>query len=522
MSRYGILVLGAGIMQVPALEAARRNGWYLVVADGNAAAHGRGLADAFHVVDLKDVDGLLSLARGYYEAGRLHGVFTAGTDFSASVAYVSEALGLPGIPYERALDATDKIRMRRVFAAAGIPSPRFCEVGGVQDLDAIDVPPLPVVVKPVDNMGARGVRRVDHEAGLREAVADAVKFSRSGRAIVEEFIEGPEFSIDALVTDGELHVCGIADRHIRFPPYFIEVGHTMPTVYGEREQREVSEALAAAARALGIRNGAAKGDIFLTERGAMVGEVAARLSGGYMSGWTYPYASGVPLTEAGMRIALGLDPGDLSPRRRWTSAERASVSIPGRVQEVVGLDVARKTARIEEVFERCGPGDVVVFPRNNTEKSANVISAAPSREEAISAAEEAVARIVVRLVPGEERTRDFLEDPGLPSANELTLRANLAALRTMPDERPPSACRAYRPLPAVSAEPGRDWNYRTITDTLSMLEELAGLRVARDGEPAHGRAFWQALLKGGLQGALFYFDTVDKGCAVSADGAPWR
>ncbi len=511
MSRYGILVLGAGVMQLPALEAARRNGWYLVVADGNPEALGRELADAFHVVDLKDIDGLLELARSYYDAGNLHGVFTAGTDFSASVAYVAEALELPGIPYEAALNATDKVRMRRVLADAGVPSPRFCEVSHGGSIDAAAVPTLPVVVKPVDNMGARGVRRVEEEAGLRDAVADAILFSRSGRAIIEEFIEGPEFSIDALIVDGRMHVCGIADRDIRFPPHFIEVGHTMPTVYGEREQSEVSAALSAAARALGIRNGAAKGDIFLTDRGAIVGEVAARLSGGYMSGWTYPYASGVPLTEAGMRIALGLDPGDLSPRRRWTSAERASVSIPGRVMQVTGFDDARGLLGIEKVFERCGPGDTVVFPRNNTEKTANVISAAPSRDEATTAAEEAIARIVVRLVPDDEATREFLADPGLPAAFDLSSAVNRAALDAMPDESPSPGCTVYRPLPDIAAEHERDWNYRTITRSLSLLGELAGARPARGEEAAHGRSFWRALLKGGLQGALFYLDTINGG-----------
>lgn len=509
MSRYGILVLGAGVMQLPALEAARRNGWYLVVADGNPEALGRDLADAFHVVDLKDIDGLLALARSYHDAGRLHGVFTAGTDFSASVAYVAEALELPGIPYEAALNATDKVRMRRVLAGAGVPSPRFCEVSQTGGFDAAAVPPLPVVVKPVDNMGARGVRRVEEETALRDAVADAIAFSRSGRAIIEEFIDGPEFSIDALIVDGRMHVCGIADRDIRFPPHFIEVGHTMPTAYGEREQSEVATALATAARALGIRNGAAKGDIFLTDQGAIVGEVAARLSGGYMSGWTYPYASGVPLTEAGMRIALGLDPGDLSPRRRWTSAERASVSIPGRVMEVTGFEDARALSRVEKVFERCGPGDAVVFPRNNTEKTANVISAAPSRDEATSAAEEAIARIVVRLVPGDEATGGFLADPGLPVAFDLRSRVNRAALDAMPDESPGSGCAVYRPLPEIAAEHGRDWNYRTIAHSLSLLAELTGARPARAEEAAHGRSFWRALLKGGLQGALFYLDTVN-------------
>ncbi|MFP4011158.1 MAG: ATP-grasp domain-containing protein, partial [Spirochaetaceae bacterium] len=288
-----ILVLGAGIMQIPALETARRNGWRLIVADGNPDAPGRHLADAFHAVDLSDEEGLLELARDYRNHGQLDGVFTAGTDFSTSVAYVAESLGLPGLDYESARNARDKFRMRRVLREAGVPAPAFVEVQGVVDLRADSLPTFPLVVKPVDNMGARGVRRVDTPAELEEAVPEALRFSRSGRVVVEEFISGPEFSIDALVVDGTLHLCGIADRHIRFPPYFIEVGHTMPTERSEADQQRIAGVLEAAAQALGIRNGAAKGDIFLTDNGPMVGEVAARLSGGYMSGWTYPYSSGV-------------------------------------------------------------------------------------------------------------------------------------------------------------------------------------------------------------------------------------
>lgn len=509
MSERSILVLGAGVMQIPALETARRNGWHLIVADGNPTALGRDLADAFHVVDLKDTERLLALARGYRDAGRLDGVFTAGTDFSASVAFVAESLGLPGLSYETAVNATDKSRMRRLFATHGVPSPRYCEVASGAGLEAAELPPFPVVVKPVDNMGARGVRRVDTAAELPDAVATALEFSRSGRAIVEEFIGGPEFSIDALVVNGELTVCGIADRHIAFPPYFIELGHTMPTARGERERAEIERVLGHAARALGIRNGAAKGDIFLTPRGGVVGEVAARLSGGYMSGWTYPYASGVPLTEAAMRLALGLDPGDLAPRYHYTSAERASVSIPGVVAEVRGLDAARARPLVRELFERTAVGDEVTFPRNNTEKCANVISAAPGRDDAITEAEDAVAGIVVRLEAAHPATGAFLDDPGTPTAFDLSRGENRRALAAMPpgDARPGLRC--YRPLPAPGAEHARDWNYRSLSRTLAMLSQIAGMEPAENG-PAHGRRFWEYLLKGGLQGALFYLDTINR------------
>ncbi|MGM0674919.1 MAG: ATP-grasp domain-containing protein [Spirochaetota bacterium] len=512
MSNTSILVLGAGVMQLPALNTARRNGWHLIVADGNEHAVGKDLANAFHVVDLKDIDGLLELARGYKERGALDGVFTAGTDFSASVAYVAEHLGLPGLSYEAALNATDKARMRRVLAEAGVPSPGYRMVQSAEDTTVSEVPPFPLVVKPVDNMGARGVRRVEDHAQLLEAVSQAVQFSRSGRVIIEEYIDGPEFSIDALVVEGTLHVCGIADRHIRFPPHFIEVGHTIPTQLDERQQQEVAEVLEAAAAALGIHNGAAKGDMFMTDRGAVVGEVAARLSGGYMSGWTYPYASDVPLTEAAMRMALGMTPGDLSPRKHWTAAERASVSIPGTVSTVHGLDRSQAEPGLKELFQRAYPGDTVVFPRNNTEKCANAIAAAPERAEAVAAAEGAISELVFRLEPGSPETKEFLADETQPVAFRLSSPRNREALERMGEGSAKPGIRRYYPLPEPAAETEVDWNYRSLARTLEMLERLTGVRPAEaTEESAHGSPLWRSILKGGLQGALFYLDTLDMG-----------
>ncbi|HRU27458.1 MAG TPA: hypothetical protein P5082_00685, partial [Treponema sp.] len=118
-----ILILGAGLMQKPAITFAKGMGLETVVADGDPQAVCASLADRFENIDLKDKEGLEALGRALMNDGGLSAVMTAGTDFSASVAWVAEKLGLPGIPYETALDASDKERMRRRFKEAGVPSP---------------------------------------------------------------------------------------------------------------------------------------------------------------------------------------------------------------------------------------------------------------------------------------------------------------------------------------------------------------------------------------------------------------
>ncbi|MDR2029653.1 MAG: ATP-grasp domain-containing protein [Treponema sp.] len=528
-----LMILGAGVMQGPAIRIAREMGLETVVVDGDPAAPQASRADRFECIDLKDKEGIEALARTLQVQGGLGGIMTAGTDFSATVAWVAERLGLPGIPYQAALNASDKERMRRRFKEGGVPSPEYIIMLSpppVGEDAGFALPfPYPVVVKPVDNMGGRGCRRVDSDKELAAAVPEALGFSRSGRVIVEEFMAGPEFSVDAIVHKGELSICGFADRHIFFPPYFIEMGHTMPSSLGEEQTRALLEAFAAGVRALGITSGAAKGDLKLSPRGPMIGEIAARLSGGYMSGWTYPYASGVEPARGAILAALGKSPEGLEPRREWTSAERAFISIPGRVRSIQGLEKARAREHIKDLFLRIAPGSPVRFPENNVTKGGNVISAAPDREGAVLSAERAARAVLIRLEAPRQETEDFLCPPqalgeGRFPPDAFALPEHIRALLLLFPE-PPIPPAPFPGNPAVSILPFPDFTEsglldytgRTVSESLDAVREITGLALPLEdippapgaGEGAGvflGRSFWAALIRGGYQGAAYVVD----------------
>jgi biotin carboxylase len=494
-------------MQLPAIRAAQSRGWSALVADANTACPGSAIADEFHNVDLVDLEGLVALARELQARFRLRGVFTAGTDFSTSVAYVAESCGLPGIPYQTALRATDKLRMRRSFAEAGVPSPRFVELEtGGDRRRALDNLGLPVVVKPVDNMGARGVRLVRDETELEAACEAAIARSRSGRAIIEQYMEGPELSLDALVSGGTITICGVADRIICFSPFFVEMGHTMPTALTEKDRIAVEEVFARGIRALGIENGAAKGDLKLTPSGPMVGEIAARLSGGYMSGWTYPLASGVDLTGAALEIAVGRGPGSLAPRWSRVSVERALISMPGTVDRLEGVEDARSAGGVEELFILRSAGDRVSFPTNNVEKCGNVITVAQSRDEAVAAAGRALRSILVRLVPNNRETENFIAEARWP-AFDLEMEQNSTELRNMPRGAGSGEPVGVLPLPALEEEHCRDWYGSTLLEAALAALQMAGSQFRRRGGRLLGRRFWDALLTGGVQGGVYALDT---------------
>jgi biotin carboxylase len=516
------MILGAALMQGPALRIAKEMGLETVAVDGNAAAPCAGMADSFEHIDLKDREGIAALAlRLKAERGGagLSGVFTAGTDFSATVAYAAEKAGLPGIPYEAALDASDKERMRRRFAEAGLPSPRFI-IAHKDRAGQLLLPfPFPVVVKPVDNMGARGCRRADTEEDLRAAVDDALSFSRSGRAIIEEYMDGPEFSADAIVYDGEITICGFADRHIFFPPYFIEMGHTIPSDLAPEKAAALIETFKKGVRSLGITLGAAKGDIKLTSKGPMLGEIAARLSGGYMSGWTYPYSSGAEPTKAGILAALGQKPDGLGPERGWTSAERAFISIPGIISAIKTDNSAENSKYVQNVFFRVKESERVDFPENNVSKCGNVISAAPERAVAVQAAEDMARSILIRLEKRNAETDAFLNTSSEfpPDAFSVT-PAIRAALREMPRGRADTLKPEERgalsviPFSALLESPCADYVGRGVAETLDAVRRLTGLPLPLADNKnglALGKNFWTALIRGGYQGAAYFVDSLE-------------
>ncbi len=519
-------------MQIPSLRIAKEKGWRVFLADGNPDAEGKKYCDVFLHIDLKDRDSMLDAARDIKKREGLDGVFTAGTDFSTTVAWVAERLGLPGIPYSVALRATDKALMREVLGRSGVPIPDFVYLSGDESPLSLVKKRLgyPLVVKPVDNMGARGVRRVDSDEELIDACKVALISSRVGKVIIEEFMDGPELSIDAIVFKEEVTICGVADRHIYFPPYFVEMGHTMPSNLSDSELRQAVDVFIRGVKAIGIDNGAAKGDIKVTKRGAMVGEIAARLSGGYMSGWTYPYSSGVEVTEKALNIAVGLEPGDMKPKYERVSAERAFISIPGNVQDVEGMDRIKGIRGLKNIFLRVGEGDAVVFPVNNVEKCGNVISVADERREAIAIAERAIKSVFIRLQSNNRDTEDFLFNRGCDrsdyyrkiSAFELIMEENIKYFRELKKIKLaktsyPKPVSKIPSLPDIKSETSRDWHGHSLIEVMERVEELVNvefgdaksLDLLSNEEKMFVRLFWEALLKGSVQGAVYVVESFD-------------
>ncbi len=369
-----IIVIGAGILQIPLIRTIEKMGLTPILFDGSSDAPGMQLGFKGCIASTQDPAACARVASELEERSQVKGVITAGTDASRAVAAVAYELKLPGISKESALAASDKIIMRQRLKKAGVAVPDFCQIQDSEDiLYAAKEMGFPLVLKPASSMGARGVILIRNRDEVRPAMGHVRPYSRDNRYILEKYMEGPELSVDALVFQKKKWITGIADRLITGAPYFIETGHNMPSSMPGDVLKEVEQIMFRAMDALGIDHGAGKGDIKVTPEGVMIGEVAARLSGGYMSSHTYPLSSGVDLLKAAVEISMGISPESLTRTKKLVSIERAILGPTGKVLNISGLEEAGKINGLAHIHLNVQVGDLLPVPASNVDKAGNVI-----------------------------------------------------------------------------------------------------------------------------------------------------
>jgi biotin carboxylase len=302
MDKKVLMVVGAGDLQCAVITHAQQMGLFVFVTDGNPQAPGFCIADGYAVASTMDATATLAAAVEFSKKTKIDGVITLGTDATFTVATVAAYFGLPGISEKAAQACTDKAVMRRCFSRAGLPVPHFVVASTPrQATQIVEKMKLPVVIKPVDNMAGRGVMRIDDRETVNFAIKRAFDASATGRIIVEQFLQGCEYSVDSVMIDGKCHILGFADRHIEYNPYFVETGYTMPSLLEE----EVYETVEKAALSLGIRMGIAKADVLVNCGQVYILEMAGRLSGNRMSSDGIPVSNGINAVKIAIKLSLG-------------------------------------------------------------------------------------------------------------------------------------------------------------------------------------------------------------------------
>ncbi|MFG2043622.1 ATP-grasp domain-containing protein [Dactylosporangium sp. NPDC048998] len=400
-----VLVVGSGGRQyreyLLASAARRRPLWLLDSAPPTwQAAYVRGAT----VVPLLDEDRLVPdrdlLVKAAHEIHAEHGVagvFTYDETLVTATAHIAESLGLPGFTADGADACRNKHRTRTALTAAGLPQPRFAYVLTPEAAaEAAEAFGYPVVVKPRGAGASIGVVKADGPGDLAAAFMIAETATHGGApayeggVLVEEYLEGPEFSIDGAVHGGRYEPFVVARKRIGFPPYFEETGHTVTAVDPLLDDPEVRGVLEAAHRAVGVRDGITHTEIRLTGRGPCVIEINARL-GGDLIPYVGMLATGVDPGRVAVELAVGAAP---ALERHDGGTVGIRFANPDRDGRITGVRLPEPGAvpGLVEAKALVAPGAVVRLPpRGFLSRYAYVICRAATPEACDAALAEAVA-----------------------------------------------------------------------------------------------------------------------------------
>lgn len=554
-SKKTILILGTGIMQLPVIFQAKLLQHFVIGVDNNPESEGRRHCDVFWHIDLHNIEGIISKIE--HDAVRIDAVLTCATDFSYAVACIAEHFHLAGVSRYSAEIANYKDSMRAVLSKHTITIPAYivyqhtsnntsphtshhierCMEMIAQHFSATE----DIVVKPVDNMGARGVCLIPHT--LRRAGGEryeallmkSLSYSKKQSIIIEQKLEGRELSIDSFMQNGILHPLGIADRHIYFPPYFIETGHSIPSTMSIEDKKAACHILEQAALAAGIENGIVKGDIIFHKGIPYIGEFAARLSGGYMSGWTIPYGSthysGMNPSHIAIDIALGREvpinenaEHDECMMMSHTAnvMESCICALPGVIEKIIIDESCYDNPYLKNIFMNVDEGDHIVLPEHNAQKIGSIIAMhsldkSLSLEQSIKKTIHSLLCDIIIQVKKNTLASNFLFASGDTSDDEISLwrsypfldiemRNQAYILNFFNDHNTLEESMEGRPLPIFIPQSIEQhsihgaWTHCTLYDFIQTLIQKKSVYEVQREEECVGGLFWSAVCRAGWQG----------------------
>lgn len=387
-----VMILGASAGQLPIIIKAKELGYNVAVVDYNDKAIGIRNADVFYHASTIDSDAVVKAAKDYQPDG----ITTVQTDMPIrAIAAATDALGLKGISTDAALKATDKEKMIQAFKENNVNTPWYYTITANESIDSyLDSLIYPCILKPSDNSGSRGVTLVRKKEELYPALLYSRQNSRSGTVIAEEYMQGPEVSVEVMMIDGNAHVLAVTDKLTTGAPHFVEMGHSQQSQLDCNSIMAIKKLAGDALRALGIQTGPGHVEIILTESGPKMVELGARLGGDFITSDLVPLSTGVDMLEATLLLACGEKP-KLMPIYDKGSAIRFIPAPEGRIKKITGISKARLAAGIIKVELLKSEGDIVPSLSSSLDRVGYVIAQAESAEKAVELCEVALDMIQI-------------------------------------------------------------------------------------------------------------------------------
>lgn len=292
-----ILVFGGGELQLSVIEECKKLNIFTVVIDPNPNAAGKEFADAFEVVGGDDFAGTCAVVEKY----SIDGIVTAATDKPLiMMEKVAEKYGFSFFSEQTAVISTDKHLMKQIFQENDIP----CANGKlINKID--DSLKYPLILKPRDNSGSRGIVFCEIKAEAEEGLKEALGFSKKDTILAEEFISGKEYSVEALHFDNQTKVLQITEKITTPHPYNVELVHIQPAEISSAEENEIDELINKIATAMNFQNCASHTELKINDDGIFVIETSPRLGGDFITSKLTPLSTGINMESELIKISLG-------------------------------------------------------------------------------------------------------------------------------------------------------------------------------------------------------------------------
>lgn len=389
-----LLVLAAGILQVPVIKKAKEMGVYVIAADGDANAVGLQYADKAVVVNITSEEDMLRVAR----EEKIDGVIHPCSEVSMNVmGRLNEELGLSGITREQAIRATNKQQMREAFDKGNAPSPKsFCfEDAAVAWNCFCKELPDDGILKPSRNSGSRGIAKIKKgisQAEFAELFNRSKAESRDRSVMLEQFVQGPEFSVEIIAWNGRVNVLTVTDKKTTEAPYFVELGHNQPSVYPAETVDAIKAAAVAGVMALGVMNCACHAEVKVQDGKAYLMEVGARLGGDFISTELTHLSTGVDMVAAAINCALGIEPCLEPTEEKHGVCIRYFCPKPGRLVSVSNTGIL-DDSRVYgwEIYHQIG--DMIPEVTNSLCRSGHVIVTEETAQRAVELAEKLIKEV---------------------------------------------------------------------------------------------------------------------------------
>ena len=297
-----IAIIGASYLQEPLVEKANSLGYQThCFAWNNAEAVCKEKAHYFYPISVLEKEAILQKCLDI----NIDGITTIATDISIpTISFVADKMGLTSNTINSSLLATNKSKMRKAFDSHNVKSPKSITISKLEELDNINLT-YPLIVKPTDRSGSRGVVKVNSEIEINQAIVRALTESFEKKIVVEEFIEGHEISVESISWQGKHYIVAITDKKTTESPFFVEIQHHQPSELPSHITDIIRFETMKALDSLEIQFGASHSEFKITDRGEIfVIEVGARMGGDFIGSHLVPLSTGYDYITGVIEVAM--------------------------------------------------------------------------------------------------------------------------------------------------------------------------------------------------------------------------